>query len=1030
MRCGTDLRVLGDAPTGVGAAEAPTGAPSAPDANDASSVAPSAPDANDAPTVTSAAPDATDAPTVDPSLATALPQSAAAAGSGQTTLPVGEPFGTRYRITRELGRGGMGEVYEAWDKDLGVPVALKVIRPEVMQGSAGAQIEQRFKKELLLSRQVTHRNVVRIHDIGDVGGIKYISMPYIPGSPLSTTLADEGTLAAPRVLRYARQIAAGLAAAHEAGVVHRDLKPANIMIDDDDEALIMDFGIARAADIPEEDGVVRSTRSLALSSRHFDTTAPGAIVGTAAYMAPEQAQGLEADQRADVYSFGLILYDCLTPGRRGTTVEERRAEMKRRLEQGPEPLEAKAPDVPTAFSQIVMRCLAPSPGMRYQSMTELQAALAELDEEGRLRPRLLKLGRWQTAAAATVVIALTSSIWWFTRPPPVLAQPDPISVLIADFENQTGEAIFDDAVEGALAVALEGASFIYAYPRLAARELVQTMGWGDELDVTAARLVAAREGINVIVSGAVTSDGNEYHISTTSLDALVTEAEPLAVVDVSADSADELPASLGELAAELRGALGDTTPESTRLAELETLTSGSLEAILAYSQAQELTRAASHAESIPFYRRAVDLDPEFGRAYAGWATSALFSGQESEELFNQALARMDRMTERERLRTLGVYHLGVTGDFQAAVDTYTSLVDQYPGDVVGYNNLAYSHFFMRDIRRALEVAEEGLGLFPSLGVARSNYVLYGMYGSDFERAATEAAGVIEDSPDSGGEFFKNYLPVAIEAVSRRDDVAVDDAYAAMGTDQTRGAAHASVGLADYAMYQGRWSAAASTLERALSDPAQAEVVGPALAMRVALAETLLAQGLDDQARATIDAALESSRTYEVLVPAGRMLIRLGDTEAAAAIADELGERLPAQERAYGLVIEAGLASAAGDATAASDLLRDALELADLWLARYDLARALLERGPAGAASALGELQACLDRRGEAAAIFLDDIPSYRYMAAVPYWLARAQAGSFNTAGARENFQAYIALRENADVPDPLVADARERLAGL
>ena len=216
-------------------------------------------------------------------------------GSGR--LVPGQAFGPRYQVIKLLGAGGMGEVYHAWDQELAVAVALKVIRPEATaEPGATAELHRRFKRELLLARQITHRNVVRIHDMGEFGGVKYITMPYVPGADLATILRREGKLTVPRALGIARQVAAGLAAAHEAGVVHRDLKPPNIMVDPDGNAVIMDFGIARSVDTA-------------------GSTVAGMVVGTLAYMAPEQARGEQADQRADVYAFGLILTDMLV-GRR------------------------------------------------------------------------------------------------------------------------------------------------------------------------------------------------------------------------------------------------------------------------------------------------------------------------------------------------------------------------------------------------------------------------------------------------------------------------------------------------------------------------------------------------------------------------------------------------------------------------------------------------------------------------------------------------------------------------------------------
>src|SRR5262245_33447388 len=223
-------------------------------------------------------------------LDTSLPPSSTAPRPPRSggPLQIGQDVSGRYHIIRLLGIGGMGAVYQAWDQALSVTVAIKVIRPEAGEDPEAAHnLQRRFKRELLLARQVTHKNVVRIHDLGEIDGITYITMPYVQGSDLATILKRQGRLPVNRALHIARQVASGLAAAHEAGVVHRDLKPANIMIEAEDTALIMDFGIARMTE----------------HATDFSMTATGAIVGTVEYMAPEQARGEHVDGRADVYSF-------------------------------------------------------------------------------------------------------------------------------------------------------------------------------------------------------------------------------------------------------------------------------------------------------------------------------------------------------------------------------------------------------------------------------------------------------------------------------------------------------------------------------------------------------------------------------------------------------------------------------------------------------------------------------------------------------------------------------------------------------
>ena len=238
----------------------------------------------------------------------------------------------------------MGVVYQAWDDSLGVAVALKVIRPEVMADPAAAEdLERRFKRELLLARQVTHRNVVRIHDLGEVDGIKYISMPYLDGSSLASILAEKGKLTVAEVLPIAKDIVAGLIAAHEAGVVHRDLKPENIMLESDGPAVIMDFGISRSA-APEPPRQAKGAPSPSRRTATFNAaafagglTVAGTVVGTLDYMAPEQARAEPVDQRADIYSFGMIVRDMLL-GLRRTAGRDAIAELMARIKQAPPPV--------------------------------------------------------------------------------------------------------------------------------------------------------------------------------------------------------------------------------------------------------------------------------------------------------------------------------------------------------------------------------------------------------------------------------------------------------------------------------------------------------------------------------------------------------------------------------------------------------------------------------------------------------------------------------------------------------------------
>ena len=429
------------------------------------------------------------------------PAVAAAAEGGP--LAVGAAFGGRYHIIKMLGMGGMGAVYQAWDTELEVALALKVIRPSAVEDPhAAAEVERRFKQELLLARLVTHPNVVRIHDLGEVGGIKYITMPYIQGTDLADVLARKGPLPVKDALPIVRQIAAGLRAAHDAGVVHRDLKPANIMIDGGGHALITDFGIARGSSTAADAPAVAGRPALRRTAGPEDHTHAGTVVGSIEYMAPEQARAEQVDQRADIYAFGLILYRMLVGRRWAAGATDLLSDLTIRMTTEPERLRKIDETIPEAVDALVSRCVQPDPAARFQTTAELVAALNRLDDEGKPLPlpiQLLKSVRfWSAAAAAAIVIVATT---WLVADRPEPPPPDPVAVLVADFKNTTGEPVFDGSMEQAVTVGIEGASFITALPRRDAQRIGKLINAGDQLDESTARLVALREGIKVGTAG-------------------------------------------------------------------------------------------------------------------------------------------------------------------------------------------------------------------------------------------------------------------------------------------------------------------------------------------------------------------------------------------------------------------------------------------------------------------------------------------------------------------------------------------------
>lgn len=1005
------------------------------------------------------------------------PQSAAAAESIQSVhhdsaqLAVGEAFGTRYLIIKLLGMGGMGAVYQAWDQELGVAVALKVIRPEATPDpKAAAEMERRFKRELLLARQVTHTNVVRIHDLGEWNSIKYISMPYVAGEDLSTRLKREDKLPVKAALDIARQMAAGLEAAHQAGVVHRDLKPANIMISAaDGHVLIMDFGIARsgasgatpegeatappavAAALGAASGATTLDITLAPSSPgetmaglDAETMAPaasagqrmrvpdmaalasmtrGAIVGTVAYMAPEQARAAPVDHRADIYAFGMMLSEMLV-GRRPTRAGESAVDaLQRRIQEPPASLRDTDPAIAEAVDAVVMRCLQIDAGQRFQSTGELVSALDRLDNEGNLIPEpvIKRFTPRIMAAAVVLAAAMVTGTWWISRGPAVEPEHPPLSVLIGDFENATGDATLQTTVEQSMGIALEGASFITTFDRQTAKRLAASLGSARGVDEATARLIALREGVNVVLLGRVEPRGNGYRISVRTVDP---QGKEIGTVSANAPGKGDVLKAVSQVASEIRDQFGDTTSETAREAEAETFTAASLDAVGEYAQGQDLASAGRDEEAIAHYRNALAKDARFGRAYTGLAVSAYKLGQSDEaaDAYNKAFAVLDRMTEREKLRTLGGYYLQFTGSYDKAIDNYGELVRRYPADRGGHSNLALAYFSTLNFAKAMEEGRQAIQIYPRNLTFRSNYALFAMYAGDFKTAVDQARQVI--TGDS--KFQKGYLPLAMAALDEGDVEAARTAYAAMAQAGAAGASLAASGLGDLDLLAGRNADAGKTLQAALAADEKARRTEGLIAKQMALAEAQLGDGRAAQARKTARAGLALGTRLTARVPAARILLRAGDEAAALKIADELGGELQPQNRAYSKIIEAEVWLNRRRPADAVDALIAARKFIDLWLGRFDLGVAYVE-GKAFS-EAVSELEAADKRRGEASALFLDDWPTVHHAATLQYWLGRAHEGLGDVSTARKNYEAF--LKRRVPAADPLVVDARKRLAAL
>jgi len=970
--------------------------------------------------------------------------------SGETgPLKPGQTFGPRYHIIRLLGAGGMGAVYHAWDTELSVSVAIKVIRPEIMANpSAGADVERRFKRELLLARQVTHKNVVRIHDLGEIDRIKYITMSYVNGVDLATKLKEAGRLPVTAVMPLARAIVSGLVAAHGAGVVHRDLKPANIMMGVGGDTLIMDFGIARSSG-----GPIESPSTTAQLPEHLQTaatiaaagagstiamhpatlnvststitsaattpvapssTASGAegIVGTVQYMAPEQAGGLAVDQRADIYAFGLILYDALVGLGRHSSAEGPIAELRARMQQTPAPVRDFVPEVPEPLDHLITRCLDPLPEKRFQTTVELETELGKLTDEGTLVPVKRVFGVKSFAAMIVVSVGLVGGGWWYARsliPPPA---HDPVSVVIADFANKTGDATFDRTVEPMLRRSLQTSSFISAYDRAGIAGVLGVKP-PDMLDETAARELAVKQGLGIVLSGSIERQGDSYNVSVkaaqTVTGAVVSESKG------RASSKGDVLNVATRLVGDVRKALGDENSESAQIFKNANLSATSLDVVRYYAASQEAASSGRLEEARQQALKAVELDPKFGIGYQLLAVQARNAGnlQESENYINQALQYLDTMTERERYATRG-FNYRITGDWPLCVKEYGELVARYAADPTGHNQRALCLTKQRKMTDAVNEMQQVVNMLPKRAIFRNNLALYANYASNFDKGEKETRAL----PEPG---IYPSLALAQAQMGKGEAAAAQTTYMQLAT-MAGGASFATSGLGDLAMYEGRYAEADRIFEQGARDDVAAGNRDKAAMKLVSAAGAQLLRGLRGPAMTLAERALQASKAVPIRFLAARILVDAGSADRAKTLADDLASELPNEPQAYAKIIEGNIALKNGKPKDAIKALTAANALLDTWIGVFDLGRAYLEAGLFVQADS--QFDACLKRRGEALSLFVDEEPTYGYFPPVYYYQGRVRE-SLKNAGFADSYRAYLDIRGKSG-EDPLVTDARQR----
>ena len=949
-------------------------------------------------------------------------------------LSLGTLLAGRYELLEALGRGGMGAVYKARDIELDRLVAVKVIRPELADDP---RTLERFKQELILARQITHKNVIRIFDLGTEDGTKFITMEFVEGRDLSHLLTERQfqPLEAAHIVR---QVSRALEAAHTEGVIHRDLKPQNIMVDNLGRVLVMDFGLARSVEMS-------------------GLTQTGTVLGTPAYMSPEQAKGGVLDERSDLFSAGIIFYELLT-GQVPFQADTVWGTLLKRTEGPPPPPTSIVRDLPAALSDIVLKCLKIHPAERFQTATEFTVALdvwigdgpfgsvappstrsskprraapevagsGGRETQGSMAailpvpavPRRPKIVKWVTAGLMLVALVGGGLTVW-NRLMDRRARPaKPVSVIVADFENSTGDSIFNGTLEPMLTLALEGSPFIDAVRRDRAMQVARQLEPGaTALPESLARLVALREGISAVASGSVRQSG-DYRIAARAVDAV--SGREIARREITAADKESILKTVGKLAAPIRQALGDKTPESQQLAAAETFTAGSLEAAQSYATAQAQRFAGNGEAAVSSYLKSISLDPKFGSAYASLAAVYANLGQreEAKKYYEMAMARIDRMTDREKYRTRGGYYLA-TMDPTKALDEFSALVLQYPADTMGLSSLAFTYYLLRDMPKALEEGRRALDIYPKNVPYRNNVALYALYAGEFDTAAKEASAVLAENP----AYLKGYVTLALAQLAQGQPSKTSETYERLAKVSALGRSFASTGMADLALYESRPRDANAVLEKGVTEDLNDKSPSAAAKKLVMAADAFLMQGQKSKAVESADRAIQLAKE-SVLFPAARVYAEAGQRSKAAALAVELGQKLEALPQAHSKLISGELELLRGRPRDALKFFEESLKLSDTWLARFELGRAYLAAGAFPQADS--EFDLCLKRRGEATDLFLDEEQTYHFFPQVYYYRGVARQG-LKSPEAAGSFHLYLGLKAK-DAQDPMVEDARLRSA--